>query len=489
MSSRLPEAFEALANALDRRKVCWAFAREPAVIKWDAENGKDIDIWCSSSDVAKVIKLLHTQNWRIYSGRCIPRFHRNSGICGSLRFSHRSRSHLPSIELHFGDLRWRFVRYCPESVMKYNIMWVNGRPYAGGAALLCILITRGTLRGRMNSSYGNRACAAWFSASPKHRQAWYFLAREKLGSVTTSRIMNLLMLASISLPDSSNLIFPRPPSIWRLGLLSLVDLISVFPAFVISRLRRRQSEFGTDVAFVGSDGSGKTTLIAKSTISLDNAGYSCQATYWGRSRNNSLWVVWLRRLGLRILQTTMAYTSKKKVKGSSAYTEHTTFFKLFSVLGGPIYMIDYWLRYLVQVRKQIRHGVIVLLDRSPIDIALMPGPVWLNKLVARRSPKIRLTIWCRAAPDVILKRKQERTVHELIRHQGLYLEFARERMKKGSFLIIDTDHIDANSAAEIVTQATLACLAAQHGDLDRVLQKLLIQALSAPIDNAENPLH
>lgn len=479
MTLALPDYLASLVERLDQSPLTWAFAREPEIVQRDAINGKDIDIWCQYNDVSSVILSLHILGWRIVGGRCIPDLGTRNPNCGSLRFRHRDRCNIPPLELHYGDLRWQFIRYCPASVMASSVKHVEGIPFPSGAALLCILVIRGTLRNRMNSTYGVRAQMVWQSTTSEERKVWQSLARKTLGQKTTNSIVHTLDQPS----RANDLSFPLSPTIWRCATAFLPDLIHVIPGYIMSRVRGLRSKRGMSIGYIGPDGAGKSTLIENGIESLERIGHICRSDYWGRSRNNSSWVIRIRNLILRMHSTTTEDAPEKQANTQQTAGEHSGTFKLLSTLAAPIYVADYWIRYMCQVRPATRSGLIILLDRSPLDITVMAGPARYYRFLAACSPSLDLVVYCSAPADVIRARKQERTVEELARQQRLYQKITSKLSVKGTCLIINTHEQNATVAAEVVSHGVQSCLAARHGSLDVALHQLMIHTLSGLPEN------
>lgn len=175
--------------------------------------------------------------------------------------------------------------------------------------------------------------------------------------------------------------------------------------------RRCVRPTGLFVAVLGSDGAGKSTLIAGLRTALANAFRGAAAFH--------LFPGVLRRKGTP-WPVTDPHGRPPRPLG-------------LSLLKPPYYLAEYALGYLCKVRPRLMRTAIVLFDRYYDDLLVDPrryrygGPPWLARVVQKVIPPPDLLFVLDVPEDHLIARKQEVTESELRRQRTAYRQLAAER--------------------------------------------------------------
>jgi thymidylate kinase len=185
---------------------------------------------------------------------------------------------------------------------------------------------------------------------------------------------------------------------------------------------------GLMVVFLGADGSGKSTVIAKAQENLAPAFRRHQYIH-------------LRpRLGIAV------DTDSPPVIDPHAQPPRNW---LTSILKLIYFLFDYGVGYAVKIYPQLVRSTLVIFDRYYHDLLVDPlrfrygGSMWLARLVSSIVPKPDLWILLDAPANILQGRKQEVTFDETLRQREAYLSLIAE---------LPNGHIvDASESIEKVT--------------------------------------
>lgn len=242
-------------------------------------------------------------------------------------------------------------------------------------------------------------------------------------------------------------------------------------AFRRMRGARTRRSHGVLVAFMGPDGTGKSTTIEATNTLLNEAGISTRLVYlgpWGQMRLSLM--AGLRALGLipRLGPPTGALRSTSALVRFVARRKNDVAVACyFSVL-----LVELWYRYLRFVRPVLRAGRVVLADRYIYDIeaAFRAKPVHgyavLRRGIARCYPRPYLGVLLSAHPEIIRARKAQIAAEDLPRILENYHEVGRRH----GFVTLDTsDRLGSTVQAfrEACLPALLARLSAPPTSLRR----------------------
>jgi thymidylate kinase len=166
------------------------------------------------------------------------------------------------------------------------------------------------------------------------------------------------------------------------------------------------------VAFLGPDGSGKSTLTDLLQRRLDGHGdvLPVRRVYMGSGQP----LLPTRKLVRRLHGKTGPNAKPPSLRGVAQRR-----------LRGPLHVLtDEILRYWVQVRPRLAPHGIVLVDRYAYDILRVNNPTvqrpWFRRLTVAIVPRPHLTFLLEGDPEVVAARKRELTVEETIRQQAAY---------------------------------------------------------------------
>lgn len=162
------------------------------------------------------------------------------------------------------------------------------------------------------------------------------------------------------------------------------------------------------IAFLGCDGCGKSALVRSVAENLEASGYQVALGHWRPK-------LFGRQLG------PTANTDDPHRLPPRGFV--LSILKLFWI------WFNWWVAWYRHLRSTARRGYI-LFDRYHADLIVDPrryrygGPMRVARLASRWMPQPDLVIYLDAEPEVLLSRKQEVGLAELIRARVIYLKFA-----------------------------------------------------------------
>ncbi len=189
------------------------------------------------------------------------------------------------------------------------------------------------------------------------------------------------------------------------------------------------------IAFLGCDGSGKSTVISAVTRQLKESGIPVHTGHWRPK----------------------PFAGGNPSAPSSADDPHGQSPR--GTLGSLIKLgwlwTNWWTAWLLHLGRESRHGMLVF-DRYHGDLLVDPrryrygGPMWLARMASRCMPQPDHVFFLDAPPEVLLSRKREVDEAALIKSRNAYLEFCQG---SNGFHIID-----ARPSVETVTRQVMDCL-------------------------------
>ncbi len=192
------------------------------------------------------------------------------------------------------------------------------------------------------------------------------------------------------------------------------------------------------IAFIGPDGSGKSSNAQQMYELLAKAGRRVSLVYTGRGKGN---ILPIKRLA-------GVYKKKEETKGlnlekSEGSRKSTALQRLLYSLAAPVYTLDLLLRYLFVIFPKRHCRRIVITDRYASDIFVMPHvPLWEKKLLLWFVPTPTLTFYLYNDASVLYSRRKQQSVLELERQMRLY----EILVKKFKGVTIKTTNIEADFA-------------------------------------------
>ncbi len=209
------------------------------------------------------------------------------------------------------------------------------------------------------------------------------------------------------------------------------------------RLKRVFRPAGFSIGFLGTDGSGKTTLINELTPLIEEAIHG--SVHYEHMRPN-----WLSSLGATVANKKVI---ENKVNADPHGAKESNF--VSSIIRLAYYSIDYTIGYWVKIYpKLVTKPVVFIFDRYYYDFIYDPKrmkislPKWILKGAFIMAPKPNIIFCLTGDPQVIFNRKPETNLAVVTAHVS-YLD---ELSKKSSFSRIDTsksleDSIDSSLKA------------------------------------------
>ncbi len=179
---------------------------------------------------------------------------------------------------------------------------------------------------------------------------------------------------------------------------------------IIRLWRRIRYPTGFFVAVLGPDGSGKTTLIRDLAQSLGAAFRRTDIFHF--------------RPGLLLPRSTPAPVSRPHAKPPRSW--------LLSFLKNCLFLLDYWVGYLLDVRPKLVRSSLVLFDRYYDDLLVDPQrfrfsrPPWLSKVARPVIPRPDLVLFLDVSEGRITSRKAEVSPQEVVRQRKAYRRLAAE---------------------------------------------------------------
>ena len=190
-------------------------------------------------------------------------------------------------------------------------------------------------------------------------------------------------------------------------------------------LKRVAQPTGLHVVILGSDGSGKSSVIGRVLSELDPA---FRRTFSFHLRP---------KFGLKETEDRPVVNPHEKAPRSTL----ASIFKVF------YFWFDYMAGWLADVRPKTVRSTLVLFDRYFHDMQVDPkryrygGPMWLARFIGKIIPKPDLWILLDAPPEVLQERKQEVPFAETARQRDEYLKLVKDL--KGGFIVDASQNLDS----------------------------------------------
>lgn len=191
------------------------------------------------------------------------------------------------------------------------------------------------------------------------------------------------------------------------------------------------------IAFLGCDGSGKSTVIASVTGSLSAAGTRVNTGHWRPK----------------------PFAAAGSGGPSAADDPHGQ--KARGLAGSVAKLgwlwLNWWLAWILKLGNQTRGGVLIF-DRYHGDLLADParyrygGPMWLARLASGLMPQPDMVFFLDAPPEVLLSRKREVAEESLIASRSRYLKLCATSRR---FQIIDVDRKVEDVVADVLNRLDL----------------------------------
>jgi thymidylate kinase len=449
----------AVAAALDATGAAWAWQGESgAPDRWTADDGPaDLDVWWAGSAADPVAAIERSFPCARVADTRDPRRLRHTSLAVE------TATGLAVVDLTHGDLRVGPVLLVPAADVRTD---PATRRLTGAAAVADLLVRR-VLRGRLpGPARLAEARAAWDATGPADRDALADRLAAQLGAAVADEIVAVASGAEPA-PD-----LPRRARI-RLAARSLArdtaaatwaqrrSVLPAGPAAGPLGLRIR----GVVVALVGTDGSGKSTVADGLHERLRRHGFRTTGAYFGMARGNLPGVALARRL-LDVGSTAPA-PEAEPIPATPAPKAATTPAPaapadrpLLRQAAAWFYAAEYVWRYLRTVAPAVARRQVVIADRWVYDLRESPWPGSPAARVAEAIvPAPDLLVLPDAPPEVIHRRKPERTLDDQARQQRAFRRLLAERPARCAEIVVDTSGAAPDPLAGLVA----AVIQAAHG--------------------------
>ena len=202
----------------------------------------------------------------------------------------------------------------------------------------------------------------------------------------------------------------------------------------LKRLRRGIQPPGLMVAFLGVDGAGKSTVMARVERDLAPAFWSTKR-YHGRALYSPL--RWTKRVRsqrqLRQQEVQRAATNPHAMLPQRNPHSKPSRGLALSLVKLAIWWADYtFLGYTADIYPSLRRSTLVLIDRYYQDLLVDPkrhrygGPWWLARFVGQFYPRPHVLVLLDAPAEVLHSRKREVPLEETARQREAYLKLVRK---------------------------------------------------------------
>ena len=359
----------------------------------EGTGGSDLDIAVLHSDRERIASVVRTAALK-YGGETIVDYEVSGHFLRILGVSNHEWWGV-AIDL-FDSIEYRGVEYVScEKIINRSKSHGAIRVADDGDALIVALVKELLSNGRSRKGYLEDASTLWQQRG-----------KECLDVLSESIDSNTLECLGKTLESSGG---------------SLEDLVTSLRKAVLSkgstwhraynlwkRFRRLWKTPGVAVAVLGTDGAGKTTVIAAIKPTVEQALHS-------RIEYEHLRPNWIPRLGR------VAGKSEPIEKIDNPHAQKPSGF-LGSVARLIYYAVDYYVGYWRKVHLRLAKGpCLVLFDRYYYDFIMDPKrmrialPQWLIKLTMMVAPQPQLILCLGAEPEVIYARKPETSLEEVTR--------------------------------------------------------------------------
>lgn len=320
-----------------------------------------------------------------------------------------------------------------------------------GLALIADLLLRPLARGRIvEGARLQRVLAAWRDADRRGRGRYVDALAKNLGR----RCASLCETVLDGNGGQNRLIWYLRFRLLRKSITSVAAgrvAVRKLCLVLMSRATRRSRPFGRFhrgllVAFIGTDGAGKSSTIQALEAALTAQRMRWSTHYLGRARGNLPGIGRLRdKVG-------------KKIQAAGPNADLYSH-KFLNRLGSWYYAFEYGIRLIRPFLEARLLGKITFCDRYVYDIGLIP----FHSRIARRfsisiSPRPDIIVWLDASADVIRSRKQERSLEDIEQHQAFFGKIATSGHARCNTIVVRTDRLTlAESRRLLIGSINFAC--------------------------------
>jgi thymidylate kinase len=218
-----------------------------------------------------------------------------------------------------------------------------------------------------------------------------------------------------------------------------------FPLFVYHRIRHLVFPGGEFVSVSGPDGSGKTTILEIARRQLEDL-FGAQPQNFSHFRPAAIprLATLLQRAGaVDRIDENFSQPHRGKESGF-----------IGSLVRYLYYCLDYLFGYFTKIRPALVRREVVVYDRYVFDLVADPArsriklPFWIRKLGLRLLPLPHTAFFVYVTPEVVLARKQELTLDQIVRVNAAYLRLA----DSGDLVVLQNDGEPQVAVAALVDE-------------------------------------
>lgn len=393
-------------------------------------HARDIDFWTPRSNRDRILHALEELN-----GSRVCRCNSPAWLNHDVYFLYCSDGIL-QVDVTVGDLKVGPLTLASEDQLVASI--TSDHRFSGPpliADLLLRPLARQNLVGRDRLA---AATAAWQVMPESEKAAMRRELKDRLGQRATVMIEEVLTGAARqphlmrALRMRSCVLTLKNPAALHLAIRKVIQV-------GVARVTGRSRPFGRYhrgllVAFSGTDGVGKSTVVAELSGRLQNQLIRNATFYLGRARGNLPGIGILRNLVGRRLQTKDTPGGVHRI---SALTRLVSWY----------YAFEYVLRTLHPLIQARLLGKIVLCDRYVYDIQLMPGHSKTAAALAMAlCPKPDINVCLVAPVEIVRRRKAERSEQVIAKQQEILGAVIEQKHARLASLRIDT-HVSSVAGA------------------------------------------
>lgn len=373
----------------NKEKVSYCILRNYEFLIKKAKRPADIDILILEKDLNKIDKIMTSNRFIKHS----PRY-----VKGHVIYSKYLNDEFLEFDFQVGSIAWNDIPYLDgEEVLKRRKKVSYFYIPSDEDTFIMLLL---------HSLVGKRRF------KPEYKRILNQLRKKRLDKryikekISDKKVLELVYLGKFEkLEKLSNSLIRR--AILRKPL-TFLGVLFKWLAWKIPR--------GKVISIIGMDGSGKSTAIKNLHEKLNHHQIVNKIVYTGRGKNN---IIPIAKIGDKYKK--IEKNSEFKCRNKTGLAK-----SIIYTLSTPLYTLDLWLRYILQILPSKLKGEIVLTDRYSSDILLIDNvPMAIKKALFALFPKPDLLLYLYNDVQTLHKRRGH-SIEDLKRQEKLFREVNRK---------------------------------------------------------------